>query len=79
MIRAYAKQRSPVHKEPRPEGGWFDSDTKVDLVSGTAGTLDEVARVHLPQRVPFGFHGNWLPASVDTISAPFRMRRAFGG
>ncbi len=29
-----------------------------------AGTLDEVARVHLPQRVPFGFHGNWLPASV---------------
>ena len=29
-----------------------------------AGTLDEVARVHLPHRVPFGFHGNWLPTSV---------------
>lgn len=27
-----------------------------------ASTLDEVARVHLPRRVPFGFHGSWLPA-----------------
>jgi carotenoid cleavage dioxygenase-like enzyme len=26
-----------------------------------AATMDEVAMVHLPRRVPFGFHGNWMP------------------
>jgi len=26
-----------------------------------AATLDTVAEVHLPARVPYGFHGNWLP------------------
>ena len=28
-----------------------------------AQTLESVATVHLPQRVPMGFHGNWAPAS----------------
>ena len=27
-----------------------------------AGTLESVAQVHLPARVPHGFHGNWLPS-----------------
>jgi carotenoid cleavage dioxygenase len=27
-----------------------------------AQTLETVATVHLPQRVPMGFHGNWAPA-----------------
>ncbi len=34
-----------------------------DLVVLDAGSLDTVASVHLPIRVPHGFHGNWLPAS----------------
>ncbi|MCW2796910.1 carotenoid oxygenase family protein [Nocardioides sp.] len=32
-----------------------------DLVMLDAGTLEDVARVHLPGRVPVGFHGNWAP------------------
>jgi carotenoid cleavage dioxygenase len=27
-----------------------------------AQTLESMATVHLPQRVPMGFHGNWAPA-----------------
>ncbi|CAN3130332.1 carotenoid oxygenase family protein [Mycobacterium sp. smrl_JER01] len=27
-----------------------------------AGTLDDVAAIKLPHRVPAGFHGNWVPA-----------------
>ncbi|MCG5432411.1 carotenoid oxygenase family protein [Mycobacterium sp. MYCO198283] len=29
-----------------------------------AGTLDDVARIKLPHRVPAGFHGNWVPANA---------------
>jgi carotenoid cleavage oxygenase len=28
-----------------------------------AQSLEEVATVHLPQRIPMGFHGNWAPSS----------------
>jgi carotenoid cleavage dioxygenase len=31
-----------------------------DLVMLEAATLDTVAEVHLPVRVPYGFHGNWV-------------------
>lgn len=49
------------------DGGWLlnfvhDRATdRSDVVVLDAGTLDEVARVHLPRRVPFGFHGSFLP------------------
>jgi carotenoid cleavage dioxygenase len=51
------------------DGGWllnFVHDMASDessLVVLDAGTLDQVARVLLPRRVPFGFHGSWLPES----------------
>ena len=28
-----------------------------------AGTLDDVASIKLPHRVPAGFHGNWVPSA----------------
>lgn len=31
------------------------------LVVLDAGTLETMATVHLPQRIPAGFHGNWAP------------------
>lgn len=40
----------------------FDRGTgRSDLRLLDAGTLDDVAAVHLPGRVPAGFHGNWAP------------------
>ncbi|GCE01089.1 carotenoid oxygenase family protein [Embleya hyalina] len=56
--------------DDRPGGeGWlmtfvYDASTdKSDLVIVDAGDLGAppVATIHLPQRVPYGFHGSWLP------------------
>lgn len=49
------------------DGGWLlnfvhdQAADRSDVVVLDAGSLDEVARVHLPRRVPFGFHGSFLP------------------
>jgi carotenoid cleavage dioxygenase len=42
------------------------SDTS-ELVIFDARTLshDPIARVHLPARVPYGFHGSWIPDGYD--------------
>lgn len=41
----------------------YDGATeRSDLVVLDAGTLDTTASVHLPGRVPHGFHGSWVPA-----------------
>ena len=37
------------------------AEDRSDLVLLDAQTLDTVATVHLPARVPHGFHGNWVP------------------
>jgi carotenoid cleavage oxygenase len=42
----------------------YDAATdRSDLVLFDAANLDTVASVHLPVRVPSGFHGNWVPDS----------------
>ena len=43
--------------------GYVHNDTtgRSDLVLLDGQTLDTVAELHLPARVPYGFHGNWIP------------------
>ncbi len=41
--------------------GYHRGDDEGQLLILDAGTLETVATVHLPQRVPMGFHGNWCP------------------
>jgi carotenoid cleavage oxygenase len=43
--------------------GYHRGRDEGQLVLLDAQTLESVATVHLPQRVPMGFHGNWAPAS----------------
>jgi carotenoid cleavage dioxygenase len=40
-----------------------DDTGRTDLEVLDASTLETVATVHLPTRVPYGFHGNWVPSS----------------
>jgi carotenoid cleavage dioxygenase-like enzyme len=45
-------------------------DTDAALVIIDASTMQEVARLHLPQRVPFGVHACWLDTTMlETIAA----------
>ena len=41
--------------------GYHRGRDEGQLVLLDAATLESVANVHLPQRVPMGFHGNWAP------------------
>jgi carotenoid cleavage dioxygenase len=66
----HAAEASFVPADDRPGGpGWlmtyvYDAATDTsDLVILDADALIQppVATIHLPRRVPYGFHGNWLP------------------
>jgi carotenoid cleavage dioxygenase-like enzyme len=59
---------------PDPDGSGEDDGWLINFVSNLATGASElvivdardmegeaVARVHIPRRVPFGFHGNWMP------------------
>ncbi len=42
----------------------YDADTdRSDLTILDAGNLDTIAMIHLSDRVPHGFHGNWSPST----------------
>ena len=48
-----------------PTIGWNDSSYLLVLDSAT---LEKLAEVHLPHRVPAGFHGTWLPSGPPVTS-----------
>lgn len=42
----------------------YDTSTdRSDLTILDAASLETLAAIHLPYRVPYGFHGNWIPAA----------------
>ena len=44
------------------ENGEVSEDSKSELwIIDATGMEDVVAKVILPQRVPYGMHGNWFP------------------
>jgi carotenoid cleavage oxygenase len=45
--------------------GYHRSRQEGQLLILDAASLESVATVHLPQRVPMGFHGNWAAAEAD--------------
>ena len=59
----------PADDGAAEDDGWvmsmvYDADTdRSDLVILSAAdiTAEPVATIHLPARVPYGFHGNWVP------------------
>jgi len=66
---AYASEFAfvPAHADAAEDEGvlmGFIHDSSIgrsDLLLLDAGTLDTVATIQLPNRVPGGFHGEWLP------------------
>lgn len=58
-----------VPRGPGEDNGWLlsvvheaESDSShLRIIDAADFTAPPVAKVHLPQRVPFGFHGNWVP------------------
>jgi len=60
---------APAHDAAREDEGWllcFVHDAARDasdltILDAQQPAAAPVARIQLPQRVPFGFHGNWLP------------------
>ncbi|MDT7805500.1 MAG: carotenoid cleavage oxygenase [Actinomycetota bacterium] len=76
QVRSFGAGRSPAefvfvpHSQDAAEddgvlaGFVHDAATeRSELTLLDAATLETVAEIHLPDRVPVGFHGNWLPSA----------------
>jgi carotenoid cleavage dioxygenase len=58
--------RSPDAAE---DDGWYltyvydaaSDRSELVVLDASAPSTEPVARVHLPARIPLGFHGNWVP------------------
>jgi carotenoid cleavage dioxygenase len=67
----------PAGPDAAEDDGWLLTCVDVattgrsDLVVLAAADItgDPVATVHLPGRVPLGFHGNWIPDEDDGVTA----------
>jgi carotenoid cleavage dioxygenase-like enzyme len=66
----YARQTAnPAGADPNSDEGWVMSyvydensnETEFVILNASDLKKDPVARVKLPQRVPHGFHGSWMP------------------
>lgn len=58
---------APDPERTTEDGGWLmtfvtQPDGEANLIIVDAETLHEVAKIVIPRRVPFGFHGNWFGA-----------------
>lgn len=59
----------PAHNDADEDDGvvmgfvYRRADDRSDLVLLDGRTLETVGTVHIPVRVPHGFHGNWVPTS----------------
>jgi carotenoid cleavage dioxygenase len=69
----------PSEDDAAEDAGWilsvvYDAGrnaSDVIVVDATDFSAPPVAVVHLPGRVPFGFHGSWIPnASLDAVARP---------
>ena len=50
------------------------------IVDASDAAAEPVARVHLPRRVPYGFHGSWISdAELTESPRSFRRLRSLGG
>ena len=77
----------PASPDAGEDEGWLLSmvhDTATDksdlvILDATDFTGPEVARVHLPQRVPYGFHGWWAADDDVGVAVSGRVRSAAYG